>query len=138
MRTSESRDARTRRLHGQMLRSTVLTGSGVSLLFGIWLTVAPFALGYSNADPYWNDIGFGGLIAVLALIRVSGAYAASWLSYVNALAGTWVFASALWLDDSGIARWNDLAAGSIVTALALVSGATSDDLKDRGGSADER
>jgi hypothetical protein len=134
MRTSESGDARTRRLHQHMLRSTVLTGSGVTLVFGIWLTVAPFVLGYGDGDPYWNDIVFGAVIVVLALIRVSGAYGASWLSYLNALAGMWVFAAALWLDDSAVARWNDLVAGAVVMALALVSGATSDDLEGVDGS----
>ena len=49
-----------------------------------------------------------------------------------------VFASAPWLDDVGVARWSDLVAGAVVMAMALVSGATSDDLKDVDGSVRER
>ncbi len=41
--------------------------SGLNILLGIWLIIAPFVLGYSgNSTPLWNDIIFGVLIAIRA------------------------------------------------------------------------
>ncbi|HEY7075746.1 MAG TPA: SPW repeat protein [Solirubrobacteraceae bacterium] len=108
-------------------RATVATASGLNLLAGIWLIIAPFVLGYGNGDPYWNDIVFGAIVALIALIRISGAYRAEWLSWINALIGVWIFVSAFWLDSTMTAGWNDIILGVIVFILALISaGATSD------------
>jgi hypothetical protein len=102
-------------------RQTVATASGLNLIAGIWLIIAPFVLGYANGDHYWNDIVFGAIVAFFALIRIAGAYRAEWLSWLNALIGAWVFASAFWLDSSGRAQWNDIILGAIVFVLGLIS-----------------
>jgi hypothetical protein len=60
-------------------------------------------LGYGNGDPYWNDIVLGAIVAFFALIRMSGAYRAEWLSYINALIGIWIFVSTFWLDATSTA-----------------------------------
>jgi hypothetical protein len=101
-------------------RTTVATASGLNLIAGIWLIIAPFVLGYSDGDPYWNDIVFGAIVAFFALIRLSGAYRAEWLSYINALIGIWVFVSAFWLDSTMRAGWNDIIVGAIIFVLALI------------------
>lgn len=108
-------------------RAAVATASGLNLLAGIWLIIAPFVLGYAGADPYWNDIVFGAIVAALALARIVGAYRASWLSYVNALIGVWLFVSAFWLDSSGRAIWNDIILGIVVFFLGLTSATASDE-----------
>jgi hypothetical protein len=36
-----------------------MAASGLNVLAGIWLIIAPFVLGYDDGDPYWNDIVFG-------------------------------------------------------------------------------
>jgi SPW repeat len=102
-------------------RETVATASGLNLLAGIWLIIAPFVLGYRNGDPYWNDIVFGAIVALCALARLSGAYRAEWLSWLNALIGVWIFVSAFWLDSTARAGWNDIILGVIVFVLALIS-----------------
>jgi SPW repeat len=102
-------------------RTTVATASGLNLLAGIWLIIAPFVLGYDNGDPYWNDIVFGAIVGFFALIRMSGAYREEWLSYLNALIGIWIFVSAFWLDATSTAGWNDIILGAIVFILALIS-----------------
>src|SRR5438105_1507816 len=89
-------------------RSTVATVAALNLIAGIWLIIAPFVLGYGNGDPYWNDIVFGAIVAFFALIRLSGAYRADWLSWLNALIGIWIFVSAFWLDATMTAGWNDI------------------------------
>jgi hypothetical protein len=107
-------------------RTTVMFASGLNVLAGIWLIIAPFVLGYSNGDPYWNDIVFGAIVAVLALARVSGAYRASWMSWLNMLIGAWIFISAFWLDNTSNAGTNDIILGAIVFILGLFSATASD------------
>jgi hypothetical protein len=101
----------------------VATAAGLNLIAGIWLIIAPFVLGYANGDPYWNDIVFGAIVAVIALVRLSGAYRADWLSWLNALIGIWIFVSAFWLDQTMTAGWNDIILGAIVFVLGMI-GAT--------------
>lgn len=108
-------------------RSDVATASGLNAIAGIWLIIAPFVLGYRTGDPYWNDIVFGAVILVLGVVRATGAYRESWLSWLNALAGAWIFVSAFWLDNSSQAIWNDLIAGAVVVILALLSATASED-----------
>jgi hypothetical protein len=107
-------------------RDEVMTASGLNVLAGIWLIIAPFVLGYSNGDPYWNDIVFGAIVAVLGLVRVSGAYRASELSWINALIGVWIFISAFWLDNTTTAGWNDIILGVIVFVLGIASASASE------------
>jgi hypothetical protein len=108
-------------------RSTVMAASGLNVLAGIWLIIAPFVLGYSGGDPYWNDIVFGAITGLVALARVAGAYRASWLSWVNALIGVWIFVSASWLDATNAAKTNDIILGAIAFVLAIASATASDE-----------
>jgi hypothetical protein len=122
-RTAPVRDRATAPAAGSAAgwRSTVMVASGLNVLAGIWLIIAPFVLGYGSGDPIWNDVVFGAIVAFFALIRIAGAYRAEWLSWLNALIGAWVFASAFWLDSSGRAQWNDIILGAIVFVLGLIS-----------------
>lgn len=112
-------------------RGDVIAASGLNILAGIWLIIAPFVLGYRGSDPYWNDIVFGAIVAFLALVRATGAYRASELSWINAVIGVWLFVSAFWLDSSGRASWNDIILGAIVFLLALASTGASEDANAR-------
>jgi hypothetical protein len=108
-------------------RSTVMATSGLNVLAGIWLIIAPFVLGYGGGDPYWNDIVFGAITGLIALARVAGAYRASWLSWLNALIGVWIFVSAFWLDATNAAKTNDIILGAIVFVLAIASATATDE-----------
>jgi hypothetical protein len=66
-------------------------------------------------------------VAVLALVRVSGAYRASELSWINALIGVWLFVSAFWLDSTGRAGGNDIILGIIVFLLGIASASATED-----------
>jgi hypothetical protein len=110
-------------------RSAVAAASGLNVLAGIWLIIAPLLLGYGGGDPYWNDIVFGAITGVIALLRLAGAYRATLLSLINALIGVWIFVSAFWLDDTGTASANDVILGAIVFALALAGATASDEDK---------
>jgi hypothetical protein len=104
-----------------------MAAGGFNVLAGIWLIIAPFVLGYDDGDPYWNDIVFGAIVAVLALARVAGAYRASWMSWLNMLIGAWIFISAFWLDDTSNAGTNNIILGAIVFVLGLISASASDE-----------
>jgi hypothetical protein len=95
--------------------------AGLNVLAGIWLIIAPFVLGYSGGDPYWNDIVFGAIVVALAGTRLLGAYRQAWMSWLNMLIGAWLFASAFWLDQTATAGWNDVILGIIVFALGLIA-----------------
>ena len=107
-------------------RDDVMTASGLNILAGIWLIIAPFVLNYSSGDPYWNDIVFGAIVALIGLARVTGAQRTSELSWINALIGVWIFISAFWLDNTGRAAWNDVILGIIVFVLAIASASASE------------
>jgi hypothetical protein len=115
-------------------RSTVAAVSGLNVLAGIWLIIAPFVLGYGGGDPYWNDIVFGAITAAIAFARFAGAYRESQLSWTGALIGIWIFVSAFWLDHTGTAGINDIILGAIVFVLAVASATATDE----GISADRR
>jgi hypothetical protein len=112
-------------------RTAVATASGLNAIAGIWLIIAPFVLNYRTGDPYWNDIVFGAAVLVMGGIRAFGAYRESWLSWLNALIGAWIFVSAFWLDRSARASWNDVILGVIVVVLALLSATASEDAAAR-------
>jgi hypothetical protein len=44
-------------------RRQISRRSSINVLFGIWLAVSPWLLGYGHGDPRWNDIVLGSLIA---------------------------------------------------------------------------
>jgi hypothetical protein len=102
-------------------RATVAGTSLLSLLAGIWLIIAPFVLGYGDGDPIWNDVVFGAIVGVIALVQLAGAYRAAWLSWIGAVIGAWIFAAAFWLDDTSTAQTNDIVLGAIVFVLAIAA-----------------
>jgi hypothetical protein len=102
-------------------REEIETLSGLNVIAGIWLIIAPWVLGYSGRDPRWNDVVFGAIVGVLALIRISGAYRETWLSWINAAIGVWLFIAAWTIDHTGTAGGNDIILGVIVFLLAVGS-----------------
>jgi hypothetical protein len=104
----------------------VLSASGLNALIGAWLIVAGFVI-YGRGDADWNAWWVGAVVLVLGLLRVSGAYRESWMSYVNALLGAWLFVAAFWLESSPAAFWNDFACGIAIFILGVLSATASDE-----------
>ena len=107
-------------------REEVVSLSGLNVLAGIWLIIAPWVLGYSARDPRWNDVVFGAIVAILALAKIGGLYRAAWLSFVNAAIGVWLVIAAFTIDWTAVASWNDVILGVIVFLLAIGSAAASE------------
>lgn len=106
--------------------SQVKKASGLNLLLGLWLVIAPFLLSYATSASRGNDITIGVIIALLATFRLLGAYRAAWLSWLNALLGIWLIVAPFILGyDSSSALWNDVIVGLFIAFLGLWSATAS-------------
>ena len=104
--------------------ATAMTAAALNFLLGVWLFVSYWILDYSSADPGWNALVFGAVIAVLALLRLTGV-SLSWVfSAANAAVGVWLVISAFTLADSGFAIANFVACGGAVFVFATFGAAT--------------
>ena len=68
------------------------SASGLNLLVAIWLFISAFVVSTQNPMTK-NNVIFGIVVGVLALIRMGGAFDQAWLSWLNALCGIWVIVS---------------------------------------------
>ena len=101
--------------------------SGILILTGIWLIIAPFILGYTNIQQaQWNDIVVGAVIAILAAARTfSGSLRAAWVSWLNAVLGFWLIIAPFVLGyPEPTPRWNDIILGIIIVVLGTWSATT--------------
>lgn len=109
----------------QRAQYNVKTASGLDIIAGIWLIIAPYVLGYSSvASAAWNSVIFGIIIAVLAASREFGqGYRRAWPSWINVLIGLWLIISPFFLGFShiGVAVWNSIIMGIVVAILAAWS-----------------
>lgn len=104
--------------------SNVRTASGLNIVAGIWLIMAPFLVGYANLEnAMWNDIICGAIVAILAAIRVSTPLSNPWLSWVNVVIGIWLIIAPFILGYSEFPApvWNDIILGIIIAGLAAWS-----------------
>ncbi len=95
--------------------------SGVNILLGLWLIIAPFVLTYAQASALWNDIIVGVLVIVFASASLSGPRNA-WFSWLNAALGLWLVAAPFALTYIELAAfWNDIILGVVILILAAWS-----------------
>ena len=105
------------------------TPSAFVALAGLWLICAPFVLDHGTTsggyDGRWNDVVVGGVLMLVAMIRVIAPIGTGRLSLINVAAGLWLVAAPFVLGHSGIAAreamWNDIITGVIVVMVAAVS-----------------
>lgn len=101
----------------------VRTASGVDVLAGLWLVIAPFALNYSaNGGSLTNDVVIGVAVLILAGVQMVGDnYRISIPSWINVALGAWLVATPFVLDfpSGSAAMWNDIILGAVVGISAL-------------------
>jgi SPW repeat len=131
----------------EQARNTVRWASGINVLAGIWLIIAPLILGYAELfAPFWNDVTVGATIAAMALIRVGAPLRYPELGWINAGLGAWLIFAPVVLGYAGVAEgiagaaavtangtvvavvaeaayWNDVIVGIVVLVLAAWSAA---------------
>jgi hypothetical protein len=95
--------------------------AGLNLLAGGWLFISHWVLNYGGADPVWNDVIFGIVVAAVALVRMSGGARARFASWLNAAVGVWLFISAFVIASSSAAMTNNIVLGVIVFVLAIAA-----------------
>lgn len=102
------------------MRRPLGTLSGLSALIAAWPVLAPWVLGYRYASR-WNDVGFGLVLALLAVQAASDVRRTVRLSWINASVGCWIFFAAFTVDHNGSATWNDIVVGSLASILSLAA-----------------
>lgn len=103
---------------------TVFSTSGINIIAGLWLILAPFALGYSNVEAaVWNSIILGVAVAVMAIVRVIQPLESEGVSWVNFVLGIWLLVSPFVLGLANIEAlvWNNIVVGVVILALAAAS-----------------
>jgi len=98
--------------------------SGINIIAGIWLLISPWVLSFSTLTTARdNAVIFGIIVGVLAAVRLFVAPAATWLSWVNAILGIWVFISPWVLGFAGdsVALWDHLILGVIFFICGVIS-----------------
>lgn len=106
----------------------------LNVVTGVWLIIAPFALGYAAyAAARNNDIWVGIIVAVLAAGRAFG-HLGAWAAWVNVLLGAWMVVSPYMYRFAGhdLSGTNDTIVGLLIMAFALWS-AFALPLNERGG-----
>lgn len=123
----------------QRMRETVQWTSGVNIVAGLWLLIAPFVLGYQGIQAaLWNDILVGIIVVAFAVARVARPLMNPSLSWINAVLGLWLIVAPFVLRYGGVveaealaaegavggaqtAMWNDIIVGVIVLVLGAWS-----------------
>lgn len=103
---------------------TVYSTSGINIIAGLWLLLAPFALGYANVETaLWNSVIVGLAVTVMAIVRVVRPDEYEGISWVNFVLGIWLLVSPFVLGLANIdwLVWNNIIVGVIVLALAATS-----------------
>lgn len=99
------------------------TASGINILAGIWLIIAPFVLGYSAVpESTWNDVIVGAAVIIVAAIKISKPLSAAGVSWINVLLGVWLIIAPFVLTyETTEALWNDIILGCIVAICGIWS-----------------
>ncbi|MBK79856.1 MAG: hypothetical protein CMQ43_02915 [Gammaproteobacteria bacterium] len=132
--------------------TTVRWTSGINAVAGVWLVIAPFALGYSAvSQALWNDLLVGTAVVVLALTRVVSPRHRPALSWVNILLGIWLIVAPFILlygataptaagpaSATDAATGNDVLVGIIVLVMASWSARASHGLAGETGASLQR
>lgn len=99
--------------------------NALRLLVGLWVMDAPFIYAPLGVSPVtvWNDLICGGLVVMLATMRLVFIREARAFRIAHLLLGVWIAVAPWALDsaDDPIYIWNSLACGTAIAALALWS-----------------
>ncbi|MFC3284514.1 SPW repeat protein [Litchfieldella rifensis] len=103
------------------------------LLFGVWLVVSPFVLGYAGAGAQmavWNPVIVGVVVVVFAIAEIMKPQ--TWEEWISLLLGAWLIAAPFVLGYTGMtaALWNSVIMGLLIGADAVW---TLIDMKSHGG-----
>jgi hypothetical protein len=100
----------------------------INLILGIWLIIAPFALGVAaiSRTPVTNDVILGILLIAFSWWMLAAIAAPLGAAWFEVLCGLWLIASPFVLQYSriAVAMANDVIVGIITVVVALVASRT--------------
>lgn len=91
----------------------------MSFLAGLWLLMAPFALGHRSGDfdPRWNSVLVGFTVAVCSLVHAMAPRETPWAGPALLVAGAWLIVAPSPGPES--AAVSDVVTGAVVMAAGL-------------------
>ncbi|WP_457590063.1 SPW repeat domain-containing protein [Halalkalicoccus salilacus] len=103
------------------MRSPTRWITAVNGVLGLWLIAAPFLV-ESLAIAHWNDLLVGGVIVIVAGYnfyseRTQGTINQR-VAAINGVLGGWLIVAPFVYGLSGIALWNNVCVGVVVTSFA--------------------
>ncbi len=100
----------------------------VNLVLGVWLLLAPFALGVAGPHSAWsvNDIALGGLLVFFSGWMLAASDPPIVADWMELLCGIWLVAAPFALKYRGIGRAmsNDVIVGLTTILVAAIAVAT--------------
>lgn len=100
-------------------RTTSQSLSILNIIFGAWLVVSPYMLGYTSSQAKWQQVGAGVIVLLVAGLRFV-ATQLQWASWVNALVGAWlIIAPFSFQYQTDMAFWNEVTLGILIVLTAL-------------------
>ena len=106
-------------------KQNIKTANWLIVLAGVWLIIAPFIRGFSGTALSLNDVITGIIIAFISLIAIGMPEEGTWLNWVSAILGVWIFVTPFFMMSLGNAGlWNNLIIGLITVALGVWGAAT--------------
>lgn len=101
-------------------RDQVLGADAVVALAGLWLIASPLVFDYRPEHVALNPMLAGIVVALLAIMRMTGAWRSRALALLNVAVGLWLTASAFLFEAPIGGQWNQALMGGIVVLVALV------------------
>lgn len=93
--------------------------AGLNFLFGIWLIISPYILGYQTSQAKWQSVVAGILVAILAAVRYFSPTQV-WASWVNAVIGLWMIIAPFATDYQATSSyWNQVIFGILILLVSL-------------------
>jgi hypothetical protein len=99
-------------------QNQVQWASGLNVLAAIWLFISAFAVA-AHGSMMTNNIILGIAVFVLALFRFGGAYAQSWISWVNLVLGIWVIVSPWVVMSREVPATQDIMVNNVITGVII-------------------
>lgn len=100
-------------------RTTSQSLSILNILFGAWLVVSPYMLGYTSSQAKWQQVGAGVIVLLVAGLRFM-APRLQWASWINALVGAWLIIAPFSATyQSNVAFWNQVILGILIALTGL-------------------
>ncbi len=113
---------------GGRARRVVRAADVATLVLGLWLLGAPYALNYNGAgglDGFWNDAIVGAAVSLAALVRLGEPDRGAMVRVGSILLGAWLLLAPAVLGyvggSSPRATANEVTVGILVAVLSLVS-----------------